>query len=120
MVLCGLAADGRIGARAQPPGQVAPDIELDVRVGHEQRLGVGVHGDELDATQVGLDHAVDGVDATAADPDDLDLCLVVLCVVHSHALDHWRPLREFRHEPLSRAPSNLNLKLRSILMSFLE
>ena len=31
-----------------------------------ERLAVGVHGDELDAAHPGLDHAVDGVAATAA------------------------------------------------------
>jgi len=78
VVLGGLAADRRVGSCPQAPGQVSPDVELDVSVGHEQRLGVGVHGDELHATQIGLDHAVDGVDAAAANTDDLDLCLVVL------------------------------------------
>ena len=99
MILCGLATNGRVGSGTQSSSQITSDIKLDVGVGHEQRLGVGVHGDELDATQIGLDHSVDGVDAATTDADDLDLCLVVLCVVHSHALDHWRPLREFRHEP---------------------
>ena len=78
VVLGGLAADRRVGPRSQPSSQVPPDVELDVSVGHEQRLGVGVHGDELHATQIGLDHAVDGVDTAAANTDDLDLCLVVL------------------------------------------
>ena len=78
VVLCGLAADRRVGSRPQTSGQVPPDVELDVSVGHEQRLGVGVHGDELHATQIGLDHAVDGVNAASANTDDLDLCLVVL------------------------------------------
>ena len=78
VVLSGLAADRRVGSCPQAPGQVSPDVELDVSVGHEQRLGVGVHGDELHATQIGLDHAVDGVDAATANTDDLDLCLVVL------------------------------------------
>jgi hypothetical protein len=35
-----------------------------------QRLHVGVDGEELDALDLGLDHAVDGVDAGAADADD--------------------------------------------------
>ena len=34
-----------------------------------ERLEVGVDGDELDALDLGLDHAVDGVDAGAADAD---------------------------------------------------
>ena len=38
-----------------------------------QRLQVGVGDHELDAFEVRLDHAVDGVAAAAADADDLDL-----------------------------------------------
>ena len=73
-------ADGAQIVHESAPGTpvLVHDVELDVSVGHEQRLGVGVHGDELHATQIGLDHAVDGIDAAAADTDDLDLCLVVL------------------------------------------
>ena len=52
------------------------DVELDVGVAHLQRLGVGVRRDELDAAQAGVDHAVDGVGAAAADADDLDHCEV--------------------------------------------
>ena len=37
-----------------------------------ERLRVGVDGDELDPGQAGVDHAVDGVRAAAADADDLD------------------------------------------------
>src|SRR5690606_6633254 len=39
---------------------------------------VGVDGDELDPFQPGVDHPVDGVDAAAADADDLDHGEVVL------------------------------------------
>jgi hypothetical protein len=72
VVLGGLAADLGIRARAEPAGEVATDVELDVRVGHQQRLRIGVDRDELHAAQTRVDHAVDGVDAAAADPDDLD------------------------------------------------
>ncbi len=72
VVLGGLAADIGVGAGAEAAGELAADVELDVGVAHQQRLGVGVDGDELDATQADLDHPVDGVDATAADTDDLD------------------------------------------------
>ena len=67
-----LAADLGIAARPEPPGELAADVELQIGVAHEQRLGVGVHGDELDALQAGLDHAVDGVHAAAADAHHLD------------------------------------------------
>ena len=52
--------------------EFAADVELDVGVAHQQRLGVGVDGDELDTLEALLDHPVDGVDAAAADADDLD------------------------------------------------
>jgi len=58
----------------------AGDVELQLGVAHEERLGVGVDADELDALQTGVDHAVDGVDAAAADADDLDHREVVLRV----------------------------------------
>src|SRR5699024_504669 len=63
-----------VGAGAETAGDLLADIELDVRVGHQQRLGVRVDRDELDALETGLDHAVDGVDTSAADADDLDDC----------------------------------------------
>ena len=35
----------------EPAGELAPDVELQVGVAHEQRLGVGVGRDELDVAQ---------------------------------------------------------------------
>ena len=67
-----------VRARAEAVGELPADVELRLGVGHEQRLGVGVHGDELHALEPDLDHAVDGVDATAADANDFDHCQVVL------------------------------------------
>ena len=78
VVLGRLLADLGVGARTQAAGQLTPDVELDVGIAHQQRLRVGVDGDELHALEADLDHAVDGVDATAADADDLDHCQVVL------------------------------------------
>ena len=66
------AAHLRIRAGAQSPGDLAADVELDVGVAHEERLRVGVDGDELDALEPGVHHAVDGVGTAAADTDDLD------------------------------------------------
>ena len=90
VVLGGLAPDGGVGAGAQAPREVPADVELGVGVGHEQRLGVGVDGDEFDAAQTGLNHAVDRIDAATADTHHLDDCLVVL---------------GFRHCCLRRSPS---------------
>ena len=47
-------------------------MQRDVGGGLLQRLHVGVDGEELDALDLGLDHAVDGVDAAAAHADDAD------------------------------------------------
>ena len=66
------AADLGVAPGPEPPGQLPPDVELQVGVAHEQRLRVGVDGDELDALQPGLDHPVHGVDAAAADAHHLD------------------------------------------------
>ena len=38
-------------ARAEPTGELPADVELDVGVAHEQRLGVGVDRDELAALE---------------------------------------------------------------------
>ena len=67
-------ADVRIGAGAEPLGELVADVELDVGVAHRERLGIGVAGDELDAPQARVDHAVDRVGAAAADADDFDDC----------------------------------------------
>ena len=82
VVLGGLAADLGVGAGAEAAGELAPDVELDVGVGHQQGLGVGVDRDELDALEADLDHPVDRVDAAAADADDLDDREVVLRCCH--------------------------------------
>ena len=74
VVLGRALADLGIGAGAETARDLLADVELDVRVGHEERLGVGVDRDEFDALETGLDHAVDSVDTSAADADDLDDC----------------------------------------------
>ncbi len=103
VVLGGLTALVGVGAGAEAAGQVAADVELDVGVAHQQRLGVGVHRDELDAAQTGLDHAVDGVDAAAADADDLDDRQVVLgCTRHVGFPFCRRPCRQCYAAPSPR------------------
>ena len=87
-----LAADLGVAAGAQATGQLAADVELHVGVAHQQRLGVGVDGDELDALEPGVDHAVHGVHAAAADADDLDDRQVVLGVAgHGDPSAVWAP-----------------------------
>ena len=71
-VLGGLAPHLGVGAGAESAGGVTPDVELDVGIAHQQRLGVGVDGDELHALQALFDHPVDGIHAAATDADHLD------------------------------------------------
>jgi hypothetical protein len=47
-------------------------VDLLIRLDHEQSLRVRVHGHELAALEARFHHAVDGVGAAAAHPDDLD------------------------------------------------
>jgi hypothetical protein len=47
-------------------------VELLVGLGHEERLRVGVDGDELAPAEASLDHPVDGIRTAAAGSDDLD------------------------------------------------
>src|SRR5207248_3866474 len=67
-----LAADVGVRARAEAFGQLASDVQRHVRRRLLQRLQVRVDGEELDALDLSLDHAVDGVDAGAADADYAD------------------------------------------------
>ena len=78
VILGRLAPDLRVGSGTEAAGELTPDVELDVGVAHQQRLRVGVHRDELDALEAGVDHAVDRVAAAAPDSDDLDHGEVVL------------------------------------------
>jgi hypothetical protein len=82
VVLGGAPAHLRVRSCAEAAGELAPDVELDVRVTHQQRLGVRVDGDELHAAEPDLDHPVDGVHAAAADADDLDDGQVILRCCH--------------------------------------
>ena len=69
-VLLGRAlADRRVAAGAEAAGDLVADPDLVRRVRLEERLGVRVAGDELDAHHLGPDHPVDGVAAAAADAD---------------------------------------------------
>ena len=89
VVLGRLATDVRIGARTQTTREVATDVELHVRIRHQQRLRVGVDRDELHTAQPGIDHAVDGVDTATPDADDLDDRQVVRrFLAHDRSLSH--------------------------------
>ena len=74
-------------------GELAAHVELDVSVAHQKGLGICVDGDELDTAQAQFDHAVDSVNAAAADADDLDHGEVVLVRGHVEAFRSTFTLR---------------------------
>jgi hypothetical protein len=86
VVLGGPTTDLGIRTGPEPSCEFTADIELDVGIAHQQRLGVSVDGDELHALETDLDHSVDRVDAAATDADDLDYCQVVLRCCHVESL----------------------------------
>jgi hypothetical protein len=77
-----------LGVRARPEAArgLTPDVELDLGIGHQQRLRVRVDRDELDPPQTAFDHAVDRVHTSPADPDHLDDGEVVLRRIHHRDL----------------------------------
>ena len=78
-------------AHAEAARELAADLELDVGVAHLERLRVRVDGDELDALQALIHHAVDGVGAAASDADHLDHCEVAAAFsTSSEVLVHVR------------------------------
>jgi hypothetical protein len=46
----------------------------------EERLCIGIHGDELDAVQLRFDHPIHGVTSPAANPNDLYLGKVLAAI----------------------------------------
>src|SRR5439155_11885407 len=65
-------AEVRVGAGAEPLGQLAADVDLDRGITRLELLDVGVDGDEFDLRDVGVDHPVDGIEACATDSYDTD------------------------------------------------
>ena len=83
-LLRGLGADLGVRPGTEPARELLADMDRAVGIGHEQSLTVRVDGDELDALDAGLDHAVDGVRSAAANADDLDHSQVVGSCVFGH------------------------------------
>ena len=93
MSLGRVAPDLGVAAGPKSASEITPDVELDVGVAHEQCLSVGVHGDELDPFETGVDHPVHGIDTTTADTDHLDDREIILrCACHQGSLRSadWR------------------------------
>ncbi|CAB4950364.1 unannotated protein [freshwater metagenome] len=78
MRLGSIATHVGVATGTETAREVAPDVEFDVGITHQQRLGIGVDRDELNTLQPCVDHAVNGVDATTADADHLDDGEIVL------------------------------------------
>ena len=72
-LLGGALADLRVGTGTAALGQLGTKLDLLGGLGVQQGLLVGVHCNELDPGQTGLDHAVDSVAAAATYADDLDI-----------------------------------------------
>src|SRR5204862_1946532 len=68
----GVAPDVRVRARAQALCEFAAQLDFDRRARALEGLQVRVGDKEFDALNACLDHAVDGVAAAAAHPDDFD------------------------------------------------
>ena len=100
MFLGSLSTDVGIAPCAKTAREIASDVELDIRVGHQQSLGVSIHRDELDTFEAGIDHAVDGITAAAANANNFDHGEIILWCCH-------------QDPPVCRA--NLNLLLRVLL-----
>ena len=68
-------ATSHLGIRpgAESLGQLRAKLQLDRRLAVLQRLTIRVGRQELDAVQIGRDHAVDGVTPAASDSDDLEV-----------------------------------------------
>jgi hypothetical protein len=62
----------RVCSGAKTGGETHTELQLHRRLAELERLHFGVGGDELDAFHLGLDHAIDGIAAAAADANDLD------------------------------------------------
>jgi hypothetical protein len=86
-----LATDTRVTAGAETAGQLATDLEGLVGVGFTQGLDVGVDGQEFYPAQSRFDHAVDGVSASTADPDHLDISEISIFLDEIKPHD-WFPL----------------------------
>ena len=84
-------ADRRITAGAEAAGELVADAQLVRGVRLEERLGVGVEGDEFDAHHLRPDHPVDGVAAAATDSDDPDQGEVLRVRAQAHRCSSERP-----------------------------
>jgi len=74
MCLGSFTTDFWVATCTKPARQFTTDVDFVTGVAHDEGLGIGVDGDEINPTQSGVDHAVDGVDSATTDTDHLDHC----------------------------------------------
>ncbi|OIQ74294.1 hypothetical protein GALL_440600 [mine drainage metagenome] len=72
MIFCGLAANLRVCSSTQAARQLTTDIKFHVGIAHEQRLRIGIDGNELNAFESNFNHPINRIDSAAADTDDFD------------------------------------------------
>jgi hypothetical protein len=65
-------ADFRLRPGAETFSHRNAKLHQPVGFRHRKRLGVGVGDDEVDTLQPGIDHVVDGIATTAANPEHSD------------------------------------------------
>src|ERR1019366_5193414 len=80
-----------VASRTEPPGELATDVQLEVGIAHQEGLGIGVGGDELDTAQTGVDHAVDGIDPATTHPYHFDDGEIVVLRRNGHVIPYPRP-----------------------------
>ena len=93
-----------IGAGAEATRRLVADVDRDVGDAELQRLKIGVDGHELDPGDPRLDHAVDRVDAAAADADDANHGLVRLAAARRLVLRLLTPVSRTFHDRLKLTP----------------
>src|SRR5699024_883000 len=69
----GLAADPRVRSGPEPAGRVTTELELDIGIGADECLGIGVGCEKLHAAQADVDHPLYSVDTAAAGPGNFDI-----------------------------------------------
>ena len=78
VIFCRTSTNLWVGSGAKAASEFTPHIELDVGVGHQQRLRISIDCNEFNAAQTDFDHAVHSVDTTATNTDDLNYGEVVV------------------------------------------
>ena len=78
-----------VAAGTLPAGQLIADVQLVRGIGKTQGLIIGINRDKFHAAHAGLDHAVDGISAAAADAQYLDrshffVIVIQLYIHHQH------------------------------------